>query len=101
MTGFRIWYDNEKKFEGVGVEEWNALPKHGVLVVLDNKLWHMGNDYYWYEGGQVKSCRRTDIDMYLERDDGIRNVKFGRWADHHVWQSTLKDTENDGSRPPE
>jgi len=100
MTGFRIWYDDEQKVDGIGVDEWNALPKHGVLVVLDSQLWHMGNDYYWYEGDQVKSCRRTDIDMYLERTDGIRNMKFGRWADHHVWQKTLADTKEDFHCPP-
>lgn len=100
MTGFRIWYDNEGRFDGYGEDEWNALPKHGVLVVLDSQLWHMGNDYYWYEGGQIKSCRRTDIDMYLERTEGIRSVKFGRWADHHVWHKTLKDTKEHNQCPP-
>lgn len=51
-----------------------------------NNLVHMGMDYYFFEQCQVKSCNRKDIDRYLRRPAGLRNVKFGRWASDEIWE---------------
>ncbi len=68
-----------------------AVPHDGVLIVLEserepNKLVHMGMDYYFFEEGQVKSCQRADLDRYLRRLEGVRNIKFGRWASDKIWE---------------
>lgn len=91
---WRIWFDDGSSHAGTTVEKWNALPKHGVLYVKHNRINHMGLDYYWIEDDTVKSCNRMDIDRYLERDDGIRNVKFGRWASNYIWERVHQEAKD-------
>lgn len=95
MSKWAVRFDDDsEEHHGCSVEDWNNLPKHGVLWVREFEpvsLIHMGLDYYWWEGGTVKSCSRPDIDRYLERTDGIRNVKFGRWADQYIWETAHED----------
>lgn len=86
---WRIWYDDGTELGGCDEQDWEAFPRHGVLIVREYqpvRLYHMGLDYYWLEGGSVKSCSRMDIDRYLERPQGIRCVKFGRWANQYTWE---------------
>ncbi len=85
-----IWYDDASIWTGPTEIDWEGAPRHGVLIVKEierkpNDLVHMGGDYYWFEEGQVKSCRHRDIDRYLIRPQGIRCVKFGRWGADDVW----------------
>ena len=91
MSHWRVWYDDGSDHEGAGDGAWQALPRHGVLIVREfgragPDLLHMGLDYYWLEDGQVRSCSRADLDRYLERPRGLAQVKFGRWASDHIWQ---------------
>lgn len=91
MPRWRIWYDDGAVHEGAGAEAWEALPRHGVLIVRElgrggADLVHMGLDYYWLEDGAVRSCSRADLDRYLERPRGLARVKFGRWASDRIWQ---------------
>ena len=90
----RIWYDDESSNDCRSEEEWNALPKHGVLYVRHNNINHMGLDYYWMEEDTIKSCNRSDIDRYLERSQGIKCVKFGRWASDYVWEKVQKEVKD-------
>ena len=88
---FVIWYDDGAVRKGSTEEDWESFPKHGVLFVKEpnrkpNSLVHMGMDYYWLEGGQVLSCNRMDVDRYLERPQGMRCVKFGRWGLDSLWK---------------
>ena len=89
MRKWKIWYDDGSTSEGVTEEDWDKLPRHGVLLVNffreKDRVVHMGFDYYWYEEGQVKSCQRVDFDRYLERPLGIKCVKFGRWGADNIW----------------
>ncbi len=91
MPHWRVWYDDGTNHDGVSDDAWQALPRHGVLIVRafgrgGPDLLHMGLDYYWLEDGQVRSCSRADIDRYLERPRGLAQVIFGRWASGHIWQ---------------
>ncbi len=91
MPAWRIWYDDGSVHEGASAAEWDALPRHGLLIVKETgrgggDLVHMGLDYYWLEDGAVRSCQRADLDRYLERPRGLARVKFGRWARDDVWQ---------------
>lgn len=89
---WRIWYDTGDSCEGGSETEWNVAPRQGVLIVKESKgLNHMGCDYYWFENGNVKSCAPKDLDRYLIRDQGLRNVKLGRWADDSVWNKALEE----------
>ncbi|MHA1951133.1 MAG: hypothetical protein ACW99G_23070 [Candidatus Thorarchaeota archaeon] len=89
---WKIWYDDENSYTGETTRDWDALPKHGVIYVKEGGLIHMGLDYYFMEeDGSIKSCNRMDIDRYLERDQGIKHVKFGRWADNYVWEKVSKE----------
>ena len=90
---WKIWYDDGSEVGGSTVDEWDAHPKHGVQIVKGLGLYHMGLDYYWYERGEIKSCNRMDVDRYLERSIGMQHVKFGRWADNHVWEKALKTSK--------
>ena len=86
---WRIWYDDNSSVSGCCEKSWNQAPRDGVLVVMesgDRKIVHMGCDYYWFENGTVKSCNPKDLDRYLRRPEGLKNVKFGRWADNDIWQ---------------
>ena len=92
MAGlWRILYDAAPLAQGYTEQEWDFFPQHGVLFVRqdrhdNNPLVHIGMDYYWLENGQVKSCNARDLDRYLERRQGLRCIKFGRWADDAVWE---------------
>ena len=91
MSHWRLWYDDGSVHEGASDDAWQALPRHGVVIVRElgrggPDLVHMGLDYYWLEDGQVRSCSRADLDRYLERPRGLAQVKFGRWASDHIWQ---------------
>ncbi len=95
---WRIWFDNGTCSAGADEKDWEALPRHGVLIVKeffedDKALIHMGLDYYFYEEGGIKSCSRMDIDRYLERPQGLRCVKFGRWGDNYTWENARKQTK--------
>ncbi len=94
---WRIWYDDDSYFSGTTEKEWDSLPRHGVLIVRQKEpngwIVHMGLDYYWLEYDTIKSCNRNDIDRYLERACGIRCVKFGRWANNHVWERVHKESK--------
>ena len=96
LPRWRIWYDDESVIPGKTEREWEAAPRHGVLFIKHNRLTHMGLDYYWLENGTVKSCNRMDVDRYLERPQGIRCVKFGRWADNYVWEKVRKSVKDCG-----
>ena len=89
MHPWRIWYDDGACHDGASAAEWDALPRHGVLIVKEITAGrvHMGLEYYWCEDGEIRSCGRPDLDRYLERPRGLARVKFGRWAPERIWQA--------------
>jgi hypothetical protein len=96
MAVWKVWFDNGTCSTGKTKEEWEALPRHGVLIVKEffedeTSMYHMGLDYYFYEEGCIKSCNRNDIDRYLERPQGLQCVKFGRWGDTYTWEAAKKE----------
>jgi hypothetical protein len=92
----RIWYDDGSSPIIETVDQWNKQPKYGVLFVKgptasrDHKL-HRDQDYYWIEQGIVFSCAIKDLNNYLERDQGISNVKFGRITTTPKYEKAKKE----------
>ena len=93
MAPWRIWYDDGTACEGASEAGWDACPRHGVLIVKEITAGrvHMGLDYYWCEGGEIRSCGRADLDRYLERPRGLARVKFGRWAPDRIWHKAHEE----------
>lgn len=86
---WKIWYDDRSVVSGFCVSGWNNAARDGVLIVREygeKASVYMGCDYYWFENGRVKSCNPKDLHSYLRRSEGLRNVKFGRWADDDIWK---------------
>lgn len=95
MIKFKIWYDDGNSYEGVSEEDWERLPRHGVQIVKSFRekdcVTHAGMDYYFFEDDTIKSVQRVDLDRYLERTQGIKCVKFGRWSADVIWQKAHKE----------
>lgn len=86
---FKIWYDDGNTVTGETEEDWNSFDRDGVLIVREygeRRSVYMGCDYYWFENKNIKSCNPKDLHGYLRRSEGLKNVKFGRWADNDVWK---------------
>lgn len=95
---WRIWFDDRSSIAGCCEKNWNEAPRDGILIVReygDHPLVHMGMDYYWFENGRVKSCNPKDLHGYLRRPEGLRNVKFGRWADDDIWKKARNEAMTD------
>lgn len=91
-----VWYDTgEFRVIQNTREEWDRLPSQGVMIVKgptsspEHRL-HRSMDYYWWEDSKVMSCRRVDLDRYLERSVGVCSCKFGRWGKTEVFSQALK-----------
>ncbi len=92
----RVWFDNDTSPIIESVDQWNKIPKFGVLFVKgptatrDHKL-HRDKDFYWLEQGIVMSCALKDLNTYLERDEGISNCKFGRITTTPKYEAAKKE----------
>ncbi len=87
---WEIFYDDETVVSDLDVT-WTNAPSQGVLFVLEymennNKMVHMGMDYYFMRDGTVISTNLNGLHSHLELGLGAGAIKFGRWCPNDIWQ---------------
>lgn len=86
---WQIFYDDETVVSDLDMI-WEQTPTQGVLFVLEyiqnNKMVHMGMDYYFIRDGTIISTSLVGLHTHLELGLGAGAIKFGRWCPDDVWQ---------------
>lgn len=87
---WQIFYDDETVVSDSDMR-WENAPAQGILFILEymdnnNKMVHMGMDYYFMRDGTIISTGISALHTHLELGIAAGVIKFGRWCPDDVWK---------------
>ena len=86
---FKIFYADKSIITSNDMD-WHKAPAYGVIAIREDKMIHMGVDYYLMKNGTIINFSIKDLHQHLL--DGLLPgaIKFGQWINDKDYNEIIE-----------